>query len=176
VITAGVSCYQHGRLQVTGCTQGVKLTNPSGVAFACCVLASLTQGVDPPRPDPVRELRAHVERVTGPEPRDCGQHRLAYAGRSPVLISEEALRGSLSCGTTAAKTRQPFWTFTQGQGIDSWVAHGLLGTEEGTVYSFSFDNAPCGGPGCPSRFLVEPCERPAVTSSPHFGAEFQCKS
>lgn len=112
--------------------------------------------------------------MTGPEPLDCGQHRLVYAGDSPVLISEEALQRSLSCGTEAAKARQPFWTFKQGQGIDSWIAHGLLGTDQGAVYRFSFDSAPCGGPGCPSRFLVEPCETPVVTGNPPWGPEFSC--
>ncbi|MPZ21130.1 MAG: hypothetical protein GEV06_25010 [Luteitalea sp.] len=151
------------------------MTGQFGLAFACLILGNVNQPVDPQRPDPVLDLRTHVERLTGPEPIDCGQHRLTPAGRSLVPADEEALQRSLSCATDAANARRPFWTFKQNQGIDSWIAQGLLGTEEGTVYRFSFDSAPCGGPGCPSRFLVEPCESPAVSSGPsHVGAEFNC--
>ena len=127
------------------------------------------------RPDPVKEMQSYVERFTGPQPADCGRHLLKRPERPGDWVSadEDTLRQSVACGVAAAGERKPFWTFTQGQGIDSWVAQGLLGTVEGIVYRFSYDSAPCGGPGCPARISFERCAKPAVATS-RWMTEFRC--
>ena len=117
------------------------------------------------RPVPV-ELQSYVERFTGAEPTDCGRHLLA---RPFVPAAEADLQRSVTCALNAMKNRKPFSAFKQDRGIDSLVFRGLLGTSEGTAFLFSYDSAPCGGPGCPGRFLVELCERPTVISDRGIG-------
>lgn len=109
------------------------------------------------RKDYVAEMQSYVERFTGSAPADCGQHRLVPPF---IAASPNALRHALTCASDAAGQRKPFWTFKQNQGIDSIVFEGLLGTTDGTAYRFSYDSAPCGGPGCAGRFTIEKCERP----------------
>ena len=108
------------------------------------------------------DLRLYVERFTGPEPTDCGQHVLV--GPTFVTAGAEQLQRSVSCGLDAAKGQKPFWMFKQEQGIDSLVFEGLLGRADGTTFRFSYDSAPCGGAGCPGRFSIERCELPRVTN------------
>ena len=126
--------------------------------------------------DPVRaalvELRSYVERFTGPEPADCGQHALV---RPFEMAGVEQLQKSASCARDAATNRKPFWTFKQEQGIDSQVYQGLLGTADGTIFRFSYDSAPCGGPGCGGRFSIERCRQPGVVTSSGSRAEFRCR-
>ena len=104
-------------------------------------------------------MRAYVERFTGPQAVDCGQHLLP---RPLAPIDAETMRRSLACGTEAMRRGKPFWTFWQQQGIDSWVAVGLLGTADGAFYRFDYDSAPCGGAGCGDRFSIEPCSTPRI--------------
>jgi hypothetical protein len=117
------------------------------------------------------ELRAYVERFTGPEPMDCGQHLLA--GLFSVAGAKELQQG-MPCVSTAAKDRKPFWTIKQEQGIDSLVFQGLLGTAEGAIFRFSYDSAPCGGPGCAGKFTIERCDGPTVVTDRSGRAQFEC--
>ena len=119
------------------------------------------------------ELREHVERLTGATPADCGLHFLAGSGKT---AGRDQLQRSVACAVDAAKNRKPFWTFKQEQGIDSLVFQGLLGTATGTTYSFSYDSAPCGGPGCAGQFTVHACERPTVVVNKDIGALFECQA
>ena len=128
------------------------------------------QDAAPALPVP-RELRTYVFRLTGADPLDCGQHLL---NRPFVGAGSEQLHRSLVCTSDAAKNRKAFWTLKQDQGIDSLVFQGLLGTTEGEVYRFSYDSAPCGGPGCPGRFSIVRCEEPTVITRAN-GAAFGCK-
>jgi hypothetical protein len=125
------------------------------------------------RPDPVADMRQYVERFTGSEPLECGRHLLVQVDRRWVEADEAALRKSVECGLAAASDRRAFWTFKQVQGIDSWIASGILGTREGVMYRFDYDGAPCGGPDCPSRIGFQRCDKPAAASSP-VRSEFRC--
>ena len=121
----------------------------------------------PPEPQPRRDevgvLRSRLEAITGPNPLDCGQHLLVGAFLRTAPIGDDALRRSLECGVDAAARGQPFWAFRQLQGIDSWVANGLIGTADGTIQHFSWDSAPCGNPGgCEGRLQTIPCRNPSI--------------
>ena len=126
------------------------------------------------RVDPVEDLRQHVLRYTGPEPIECGRLLLVQQERRWVAADEAALQKSVTCGATAASSKRAFWTFKQDQGIDSWVASGILGTADGVIYRFTYDSAPCGGPGCPSRISFERCDKPTAATGSYQRSEFRC--
>ena len=156
----------------------MRFSTPLVLSFACAALVGM---VDPAasarqRRDPVEELQSHVERITGLRPADCGRHLLKQAngGGPGIAADEDALRQSVKCGVTAAAGRKAFWTFKQDQGIDSWIAQGLLGTSEGIVYRFFFDSAPCGGPGCAGVFNHERCDKPVAATGSNGLSEFRC--
>jgi hypothetical protein len=131
-----------------------------------------SQTSDGARTSPM-ELRSYIEQFAGPNAADCGQFFLVRPLTAPGI---EELRRFLSCGLDAAKSRKPFWTLKQEQGIDSAVFQGLLGTADGTIFRFSYDSAPCGGPGCAGRFSIQRCERPAViANSEQRQADFRCE-
>jgi hypothetical protein len=124
---------------------------------------------------PVDDLLLYVERFTGAGPLECGRHQLVRRDRDWVTADEPALQKSMACGVKAAATNKAFWTFSQGHGDDSWGAVGLLGTGEGVIYRFTYDNAPCGGPGCPSEISFERCDKPAVVvTGSHKESGFRC--
>src|SRR5688572_9867993 len=83
------------------------------------------------------ELREYVERFTGSQPTECGAD----------LLGGQALQQAISCGLAAAEERKPFWTFRRQAGIDSILFDGLVGTSNGVIYQFSYDDSPGGGPG-----------------------------
>jgi hypothetical protein len=118
-----------------------------------------------------RELRTYAFRISGADPIDCGQHLLVPPF---VAAGSEQLQRSLVCTSDAAKNRKAFWTLKQDQGMDSLLFQGLLGTTKGKIYQFSYDSAPCGGPWCPGRFDIVPCDQPTVITRAN-GAEFGCK-
>ncbi len=91
-----------------------------------------------------------------------------------VDTSDEALRRVIACGLEAARQHRPFWAFVQKNGIDSWVADGLLGTPEGVVEEFFYDSDPSGGSGHPSRFTTRRCGRPVINTDPRYGTTFAC--
>ena len=124
--------------------------------------------------DPVDDLLQHVERYTGSNPLECGRHLLVQHERRWVAADEAALQKSVECGVAAVSTRRAFWTFKQNQGIDSWIASGVLGTDNGVMYRFAYDSAPCGGPGCPSRISFERCDKPMAATSSNRRSEFRC--
>ncbi len=141
----------------------------SGTAESLCAGASIqASAADLQIP---ADLRSYVERFTGPEPIDCGRHILV-APFAPG--GQQELRGSTACVSNAAKDSKPAWTIKQEQGIDSAVFQGLLGTGEGAIFRFSYDSAPCGGPGCAGRFSIERCESPAIVTNPGGATRFGC--
>jgi hypothetical protein len=126
------------------------------------------------RPDPVEGLRQQVLRYTGAEPVECGRHLLVQQERRWVAADEVTLQSSVTCGLTAASGKRAFWTFKQDQGIDSWVASGILGTVDGVLYRFHYDSAPCGGPGCASRISFQRCDKPSAATNLNQLSEFRC--
>jgi CubicO group peptidase (beta-lactamase class C family) len=116
-----------------------------------------------PFKDPIAEMKRHLERLTGKEPLDCGHFE--YTPRQPDIEAANvaAMTRALACGREAAAGRRAFFTFIGGYGVDSWFATGALGKADGTMMTFSFDSAPCGGPRCPSRFTPTTCDQPSVS-------------
>lgn len=105
------------------------------------------------------ELRSYVQRFTKGGAEDCGGPSVE---KDRIASGKEALQASLGCTAASAKKRHASWTYRHYQGVDSWLAEGLLATPEGEIYRFSFDSAPCGGPQCRGRFTIELCDRPVV--------------
>ena len=70
------------------------------------------------------------------------------------------------CVEQALVDGQPFLVETNGQGIDSVIAYGLVGVVDGSglaTYSMMFDSDPCGG-SCPDRgsTTLERCARTTI--------------
>lgn len=136
-------------------------------ALAAQVLAR--EPIDPH----VADMSRQVFEITGTSPRECGRFpRRAVAGRR-VGATRNELEGAVRCARQAMRDRQPFWTFAEQQGIDSWVAHGLLRAPDASLQFFAYDSDPCGGPGCRSDLSLFPCEKPAVTPDAA-DADFTC--
>jgi hypothetical protein len=151
----------------TGWLGGGSLAAVTAIAFGAQLVAAQ-------RLDPVEDLRQHVLRYTGVEPVECGRLLLVQREGRWVAADEAALQKVVTCGLTAASNMRAFWTFKQDQGIDSWVAFGILGTADGVIYRFSYDSAPCGGPGCASRITFERCDKPAAATGSSQRSEFRC--
>ena len=117
----------------------------------------------PPIDPPLVDMPRRVFDITGASPRECGRfpRRDLTVRRAGATRSD--LEAAVRCARRAMRDRQPFWTFVEQPGIDSWVAHGLLRKSDGTVHWFEYDSAPCGGPGCEPDLSLEPCAEPAVT-------------
>ena len=124
------------------------------------------------RQDPIEELRAYVERFTGPKPNECGLNKLP---RPQTKADEEVLKQSVRCGLEARDHRKPFWTFTLAGGTDSWLGEGLLGTPEGTLFKFTYDSAPCGGPHCWGTFAIGRCDEPFVADRARLFSQIACR-
>ena len=125
----------------------------------------------PTREESAAVLLVRVRAITGAAPAECGRHFI-NAGRSE-------LESSLQCAIFAARAKQPFWTFQQLQGIDSWVAVGFAAGPDGLIRYFSYDSSPGGGPRNDSRFRLtaSPCARPSVVLVLVNGDErFSCSS
>lgn len=145
------------------------VVEPTGSAAHDLVLDSL------PPPDPIEDLRHLIRPYAGSQPLECGRHALVQEVRRWIAADEQALRKSVECGLTAASAKRAFWTFTQDQGVDSWIASGLVGTESGVMYRFTYDSAPCGGTGCRSQIRFERCDRPSAATHSNGRSEVRCE-
>jgi hypothetical protein len=113
--------------------------------------------------DPVPDLNRRLLALTGDEATNCGDLRLrAFIGPP---IEDDALETALACGLAANRAGKAFRIVVQHTSIDSWMAFGLTGNVVGAIRQFSYDSAPCGGPGCAPRFEVAPCPSPVVRRS-----------
>ena len=126
---------------------------------------ALTAQVLPRAPiDPhVVDMSRRVFEITGASPRECGRFPRRDLTVRHAGATRDELEGAVRCARQAMRDRQPFWTFVEQPGIDSWVAHGLLRTASGDVRWFEYDSDPCGGPGCKSDLSLHPCREVAVT-------------
>ena len=95
-------------------------------------------------------LDAHIHQIAGPNIADCGI-------RAGAPVSSETLNTALQCATTMAQRHLAFRVVQSGPSDDSEVAWGIVGTADGSVVSFSYDSAPCGGPACAERFDTTTC-------------------
>ena len=130
------------------------------------------QAVEPPLVDLPRKVLA----LTGGSPRECGRFQLREAAAPLEGATRNELGAAVRCARQAMRDGQPFWTFNQRRGIDSWVAHGLLRTSSGALHYFVYDASPCGGPNCQPTLSLEPCRdvgvRPATDGEP---VDFTCR-
>ena len=120
------------------------------------------------------ELRSYLERFTGNAAADCGVHHFVPFAPNQRTAAKTAMQSSLGCVVTKAKNRQSSWSYNQHQGVDSWIARGVLGTAAGAMYQFAYDSAPCGGPVCRGQFTIQLCERPVVAVGPSGIVSFEC--
>jgi len=116
----------------------------------------------PSRANLLMDMQKRVFEVTGANPRECGRHPSRQVDGKVVYATRQQLQASLECARDAVRTGQPFWTFVEVHGIDSWVAHGLLRTASGEVQFFDYDSDPCGGPRCGGDLSLFPCAEPVV--------------
>lgn len=129
------------------------------LAAAMIAVGIASQGaghaVVPRREAPLDRLMRFVEQAVGPNAKSCGQFLLREFGRAPASLSE--LREASACIERSRLEKTPAWIVIQLQGIDSWVAYGLLATRDGGVQAFSYDGDPSGGSGAAPRFSTTPC-------------------
>jgi hypothetical protein len=122
------------------------------------------------------DLPAQVLGLTGGSPRECGRFEIREVAGKRVAATRGELDAAVRCARQAIRDRQPFWTFVERRGIDSWIAHGLLRTAGGDLRFFVYDAAPCGGPHCQPTLSLEPCREPAVKPAAEGGeADFSCR-
>ena len=130
----------------------------------------------PPPVDPLVDMPGRVFQQTGAMPRECGRFQLRQVASTFEGATREQLQAAVRCARQAMRDRQPFWTFVQHRGIDSWGATGLLRTAAGELHIFGYDSTPCGGPGCQPRLSLQRCEDPAVKPAADGAApDFTCR-
>ena len=119
--------------------------------------ASLTNAVMPVRrrlptsQESAAVLLKRIQSIVGLHPADCGQHLFR---RRVLAAYESELVLSLKCSLDAAAVKQPFWTFAEHPGTDSWLASGMFGGSDGAIKYFSYDSSPGGDPYDDSRFRL----------------------
>jgi hypothetical protein len=98
-----------------------------------------------------------IERLVGTDAVDCGQlGALPMPPDHPIRYVER----QIACGAEALKAKKTFWAIQHQPSLDSMIATGLVGDAGGKMYRFAYDSAPCGGPHCEPRFIVEACPVP----------------
>ena len=126
----------------------------------------------PGREAVLTDIAARVQAQTGPMPSDCGQF-FASSGQGPWPTAEQ-IESAIQCGRVAARQRSSFWFLLGGHGLDSWVAQGLMGDDDGTIRRFSYDSDPSGGSGIGARFTTARCLSPSVHQYVSGGLELEC--
>ena len=118
--------------------------------------------------DPFADFVARVKQVIGPDPIDCGQHRLS-APRAPVRLAD--FQKSLACGLQASEQKKAFLMSFQVQGIEGVLLRGVAGSTNGAMYRLWYDSDT--GDGTPS-FSTELCTKPSVSMGRAGHAEIVC--
>ena len=132
-------------------------------AIALTALASLSaQEPSRPRAGTPEAVLARLRDRVGVSPIECGRH--ARPAAPPTDSYANALAASVRCVIDAAAQRRPSWMLVQLQGIDSWVATGLVSGADGVVERFSYDSDPSGGSGVAANLQMTPCASPTVSS------------
>jgi hypothetical protein len=116
------------------------------------------------------QLDERIKERIGTAGLDCGSYRLAGV-REP--IGGEPVRRSVDCVVAAARESKPAWMSVQKQGIDSLLFEGLLVADDGVIHRFTLDSDPCGGSGCPGRFITNRCDKPTA-GDPSQRARISC--
>jgi len=140
-------------------TQGIDVDLADGQSYRW----EVKMAVIPPRGP--ADLLAHITKLTGPDPIDCGRVHF-----SPWATGKD-LAPALECAADAGRRHKSFWTSIQYPGVDSTIIGGLVGTPDGVIYRFSYDSDPGGGITGPSEFRTERCDHPAVGQAVRFACE-----
>jgi hypothetical protein len=92
----------------------------------------------PPPPNHLVDLIAQLSELGGGDVTDCGTYllKLPVFGWAPP---RDELARSLVCGRAAVAAGRSFRIIAERQGIDSWIADGLLGTPRAIVH-FEYDS------------------------------------
>jgi hypothetical protein len=135
------------------------LCQPSrSCAEGIAAIAALTPPKDPIAPDPETFLRRFAERLTGPNPRDCGQrwqdqgfaqwrgteYRPTAAEQGKQQDGSQFTNAQQRCATESSDARIPFWTVTGGVRTDYFAAEGLVGASDGSLLFFYLAASPFG--------------------------------
>jgi hypothetical protein len=92
-------------------------------------------------------------------------------GRLPRTASDEEMQAGLSCALNAAGRGLGFTLSREYQGIDSFVAEGLMARAGDTIFKFLFDGGLGSGNG---SFSTQPCPQPFL-ASPSGRTVFACR-
>ena len=123
-------------------------------------------------PAPLVDLRSRVNLLAKGTTADCGTFLLVDGPRQDV--SPETLKTFLACAIDANQQNRATRVLIQRPSRTSWVAHGLVTGAYG-VWLFTFDSAPCSGPGCIPSFVVTACGDPFAIALPTGGATIGCR-
>jgi len=125
----------------------------SSAGLLCIALTSLSlTSAEAVQQNQTKSLEPLIEQVTGRESVvNCGE----YAISTPR--SEEALLKSLACAEDSVKENKPSRIVVQMQGLDTFMAQGVLSDATGRVFFFDYIGTPCGGPGCEPTFERKAC-------------------
>ena len=124
--------------------------------------ADVSLSAQKPSPYSADAVLARLKSRLGIDLIECGRHPLPGRGAPPDSYVD-ALRASVRCVTDAAAQRRPSWMFVQEQGIDSWVATGLVSGADGVVQQFDYDSDPSGGGNVASTLDMRKCSTPIVS-------------
>lgn len=69
-----------------------------------------------------------------------------------------------ACGVASFKAKKPFHVRYDLQGIDSYVAEGMVGNSKGQLYIFSYDSDPSGGSNVGERVGKSLCAHPKIVT------------
>lgn len=142
------------------------------VIVALAVNQTVGPLVAPLRETPIQRLHRRTEHFIGSAPATCGQFLIQEFGRPPASISE--LRAAIACVQEHRSRAAPAWVVVQLQGIDSWVAYGLLAARDGQMHAFSYDSDPSGGSGVEPRLSMTACPSVRVGEDAAGWAEIRC--
>ena len=111
----------------------------------------------------------YLKKTAGDRAIDCGTVVHPAFERTLSPTDEERMS---ACATFAHTSRAAFYLSQEGPGIDSYIATGLVGREDGSVLRFRYDSSPCGGACCNEAFTIAKCALPPPGA--RLGPLFEC--
>ena len=98
-------------------------------------------------------LEEFLNDFAGPAAINCGRFKAFDA-------SEADVERAMAYAITARTERKAFFVINDDLPFDSQIATGFASKGDENAMFFFYDSAPCGGPDCPSRFLLKACQDP----------------
>ena len=138
----------------------------TGIAVLFFAAAISLSAQQPPSRDSssarIDGILASLKSRLGIDPIECGRHPLPGRETPPASYAD-AVTASVRCVTDAAARQRPSWMLMQQQGIDSWVATGLVSDAGGVVRQFNYDGEHSGGSGATPTLSMRRCVTVSVT-------------